>query len=285
MKKLDRTKTVYKLVLFALFLSLFSNSVFATKKVVLEDMTLELKKINYNKLGIIIWDQRPMVADQSQPETFLGYRRSYVGIAHPVFMKSKQAFSTLLLKKIKSAYHLQGVEVNIIESSPFEKKEQIKEKIRNYNHNRVLMIKLNKLYFDGVFEIEYVVDVEIQLLNSKGELLFSKYIIEKIPLGSSHIYEKTVPKKLKTIIESLLNENDVVNAIDKKYSEINVNQLEEYDLIITKEGEEIESKIIEINQSSINYKLHRNLDGPVMIINISEVFMIKYKNGDKKVFK
>jgi len=278
-------KTVSKLLISILVFSSFSNNVFAGK-IPLEDMKLELSIINYNKLGILIWDQRPMVADQSQQESFLGYRRAIVGIAYPNFIKSDQSLSTLLLNKIETAYNSQGIKINIIESSPLEKKDQILKKITNSGHNKVLLLKLNKLYFDGVLKIEYVVDIELQVLNSKGELLFDKNIIEKIPMGSSSKYKKTVPKTLKGIIENLLNANDVVNAINKEDSKINDNETtDKYDVIITKQGEEIVSKITEIDMNFIKYKPLSNLDGPIRNISISEVFMIKYKNGVKEVFK
>jgi len=270
-------KTVSRLLLSILFISSFSNIVFAGK-VPLEKMELELSKINYDELGILIWDQRPMVVDKSQAESFLGYTRAIIGIAYPQFIKSGQGLSILLQNKIKTAYNSQGVKTNIIVSSPFEKEDQILEKISNYGHNKVLLLKLNKLYIDGVVKIEYVVDIELQLLNSKGELLFRKNIVKNIPMGSSSKFKKTVPVTLKKITENLLNAKDVVDAINNKPSD-------KYDLIITNQGEEIESKIIEINVDIIKYKMFSNLDGPIRVIRISEVFMIKYKNGDKEVFK
>ena len=146
---ISKLKTVSSLLLSILFISSFSNNIIAGE-IPLENMELVLSKINYDELGILIWDQRSMVADQSQAEAFLGYRRAIVGIAYPNFIKSGQGLSILLQNKIKTAYNLQGVKINVIESTPFEKKDQILKKITNYGHNKVLLLKLNKLYFDGV---------------------------------------------------------------------------------------------------------------------------------------
>lgn len=57
------------------------------------------------------------------------------------------------------------------------------------------------------------------------------------------------------------------------------------DLIIFKNGDELKSKVIEINEREIKYKRCDNLDGPLITVNKSDVFMIKYSNGTKEVFK
>ncbi len=56
------------------------------------------------------------------------------------------------------------------------------------------------------------------------------------------------------------------------------------DLIILKNGDEIKSKVEEINQENIKYKKFENLTGPLYTLDIYEIFMIKYENGTKDVF-
>lgn len=55
------------------------------------------------------------------------------------------------------------------------------------------------------------------------------------------------------------------------------------DVIILKSGDEIKSKVLEINDREIKYKRFDNLDGPVISTLKTEVFMIKYQNGTKEV--
>ena len=62
------------------------------------------------------------------------------------------------------------------------------------------------------------------------------------------------------------------------------NQLFSQDLIIKKNGDEIESVVVEITESNIKYRKYTNSDGPIYSILKSEVFMIKYKNGEKDIF-
>ncbi|PJA07179.1 MAG: hypothetical protein COX70_08010 [Flavobacteriales bacterium CG_4_10_14_0_2_um_filter_32_8] len=57
------------------------------------------------------------------------------------------------------------------------------------------------------------------------------------------------------------------------------------DIILKKSGDEIKAKVIEVNIDNIKYKVFENIDGPIYTISKTEVFMIKYQNGSKDVFK
>ena len=56
-----------------------------------------------------------------------------------------------------------------------------------------------------------------------------------------------------------------------------------FDVIILKNGNEINSKIIEITLSEIKYKKIDNIDGPTITFPKSDVLMIKYANGTKDI--
>ena len=60
----------------------------------------------------------------------------------------------------------------------------------------------------------------------------------------------------------------------------------EFDVMIKENGEEITNvKVVEITPIEIKYKKGNNLDGPTYSIAKSDVFMIKYANGEKEVFE
>lgn len=56
------------------------------------------------------------------------------------------------------------------------------------------------------------------------------------------------------------------------------------DVIIFKNGDEVNSKVLEVSTDQIKYKKWGNIDGPSYSLSKNEVFMIKYKNGTKDVF-
>jgi len=63
-----------------------------------------------------------------------------------------------------------------------------------------------------------------------------------------------------------------------------VNNVMSQDIITNKNGDEIKSKVLEITQTEIKYKKIGNANGPTYTIPKSDVFMIKYENGEKDVF-
>jgi hypothetical protein len=56
------------------------------------------------------------------------------------------------------------------------------------------------------------------------------------------------------------------------------------DVIIKSNGEEIKSKILEVNQNEVKYKIFDYQSGPSYTISKSDIFMIRYENGTKDVF-
>ncbi|MFN3446946.1 MAG: hypothetical protein ACK44D_14505 [Bacteroidia bacterium] len=57
------------------------------------------------------------------------------------------------------------------------------------------------------------------------------------------------------------------------------------DLIIKKNGEDIQAKVIEINNNEIKFKKYDNQNGPLYTVPKNEVLLIRYENGAKDVFK
>lgn len=55
------------------------------------------------------------------------------------------------------------------------------------------------------------------------------------------------------------------------------------DLILKKNADEIQAKVLKVSDTQIEYKKWDNLDGPIYTIPSSEVFIIKYQNGTKDV--
>lgn len=56
------------------------------------------------------------------------------------------------------------------------------------------------------------------------------------------------------------------------------------DVILLKNGAEINAKVEQINDNDVKYRKPDNLNGPVYTVLKSEIFMIKYSNGTKDTF-
>lgn len=57
------------------------------------------------------------------------------------------------------------------------------------------------------------------------------------------------------------------------------------DLLVYKNGDEQKVKVLEINTGDVKYKKWDNQQGPTYTVLKSELFMVKYQNGSKDVFK
>lgn len=57
------------------------------------------------------------------------------------------------------------------------------------------------------------------------------------------------------------------------------------DVLIKRNGDELEVKVQEITLEEVKYKRFDNLEGPIISVAKADVFMIKYENGTKELFK
>ncbi len=89
--------------------------------------------------------------------------------------------------------------------------------------------------------------------------------------GSKTIQNKTMKTKLLIILITLLHTIPYL--------------LSAQDVILRKNGDEISAKITEITLEEVKYKKFSNPSGPVYTEPLSELFMIKYENGDKDLFE
>lgn len=57
------------------------------------------------------------------------------------------------------------------------------------------------------------------------------------------------------------------------------------DILVYKNGDEVKAKVLEVNTADVKYKKWENQSGPTYTVLKSELFMVKYQNGEKDVFK
>lgn len=55
------------------------------------------------------------------------------------------------------------------------------------------------------------------------------------------------------------------------------------DILFMQNGEELETKIIEVNSSQVKYKMYNDLEGPIYIVNRADAFKIKYASGSESL--
>ena len=60
--------------------------------------------------------------------------------------------------------------------------------------------------------------------------------------------------------------------------------LKAQDIIVTKEGKDIQAKVLEITETEIKYLDFENQEGPTYVLNKTNVLLIRYENGKNEVF-
>lgn len=56
------------------------------------------------------------------------------------------------------------------------------------------------------------------------------------------------------------------------------------DIITLNNGDEITAKVIKISDTEIEYKQWSNQEGPIYAKSLEDIFMVKFENGEKKIF-
>lgn len=87
------------------------------------------------------------------------------------------------------------------------------------------------------------------------------------------------------LLASATNKTDEEVIFIKKKKSIDFVFNKECDIILKRDGSEIEAKVIEVGINEIKYKKCDNLAGPTYVLLKNDVFMINYPNGQKDIFK
>ena len=65
---------------------------------------------------------------------------------------------------------------------------------------------------------------------------------------------------------------------------IGIYSISAQDIIVLRNGNVIEARVLEISPAEIKYKRFEHLDGPIIVIFLSNVLSIKYENGTIQIF-
>lgn len=101
--------------------------------------------------------------------------------------------------------------------------------------------------------------------------------------GSNFMNRKALSPITRSISQTLQNTGTAL-PYKKKLLRNEADSLIACDILTLNTGQDIEVKVIEVGTTIIKYRRCDNLDGPIVSINKSEAFMIKYPNGQKDVF-
>lgn len=95
------------------------------------------------------------------------------------------------------------------------------------------------------------------------------------------IISDKLPEHNSYLLADAKNETAILKPAQKNYLLLN----DSCDEIIFMDGREVKVKINEVGLDEIKYKRCNMPDGPLYVVKKTEIFMVKYANGTKEVFK
>lgn len=108
------------------------------------------------------------------------------------------------------------------------------------------------------------------------------------PLKNEIRSENLVTKPLVFSLEDKFQaslDNSIQLLKISKYPTFITEKEDSCDIIFLRNGDEVSAKVLEISPIEVKYKKCNLPDGPLYIVKKSDVFMVKYLNGTKEVFK
>jgi len=97
-------------------------------------------------------------------------------------------------------------------------------------------------------------------------------VMEAETIQKNGVCPKTLKSRINVLMMSLLLMLSYVGTMQAQ------------DIIIKMNGNEIEAIVLEVGTNDVKYKKFDHRNGPTYYIRKSEIFMIKYEDGDKDVF-
>ena len=97
-------------------------------------------------------------------------------------------------------------------------------------------------------------------------------VVNETPIGT----ETSTSKQKSNVTSPIALNPQIEKSKSQKRFLVSV---EECDIIYFKNGKEVMGKVLEIGETQLKYKACENLDGPVIVLNKSEIYLIRYPNG------
>ena len=292
------------LLFFLIYLILFISGCAISRKVDYRETDFTLTNITTPSIAIAIWDQRPQVVDGSRKSNFVGYMRAGVGIAYPMGTKSGAPFVNEISQEIVQAFNKSDIKSTIVKTLADESYNNILKNLIQQNANKLILIKCIELHTDGYARHALLYNLDVYIYNSTGVEIVKKNFSGKNDVIRGN-YKRAMPGTLSELLEEVFDDTSIKSAMNQtnngthikmktvapdisgieQNNSIVTNKDTEYDIIYMLDGTEIKASVIEITDNVIKYKKIEQINGPIRNVNVSDVFIIIYKDGTREVFK
>ena len=192
----------------------------AKRKVQYANLKMNLSEIKTKKISLSLLDQREAVIDGSRKPDFVGYMRSNAGIAFPIKTESENNFMTDLSSNIVNSLSRFDINANNIITSHTENEKEVKSKLFTTEDDKKILFIFDELHTDG-YAIQLLhYKINIFIYGKNNELLKYKVYDGERKLGGTVAwgagpYKKYMPEAIVKLFEEILNDNEILTAINK----------------------------------------------------------------------
>lgn len=194
-------------------------------KYMIDDVQAQLEATGEYPVVVASWDQRQFIVDKKSPDTYVGRVRGRYGIPFNATTLGGLPFADAVSQSICKALIRKGFKATPI-SVPFDLTEKaVRERILSNKEDRALFVTIRQWESDSFMNLNVGYDFSVEVIARDGTLLATAQAKEDIKVPgriwkrSLKMSKKEVPNILKKAIESLLNNPEVVKALDSKHIE------------------------------------------------------------------
>ena len=168
--------------------------------------------------AVAVQDHRPYIIDHDKDEDFVGLQRGGFGNPFDVTTKSGKPLATDIRNVIISALKKLDINATPVDIKPTMPEANAKQALLAAGTDRALFLRMDEWKADTYANTALHYDMHLSVLDRQGGLLAESSQVGEDNLGGSawnppaHA-ESAVPVAFKRILENLLNDPKIVNAL------------------------------------------------------------------------
>jgi uncharacterized lipoprotein YajG len=168
-------------------------------------------------ISIATWDQREQVKNGSRNPDFVGYTRSAVGIAYPMGTKSGNSLAQDMTASIASSLRESGSKIAMVQTSMKDSRTMILNKLTKSKSATNILLKCNEFHTDGYGAQSLMFNIDVIVLDDKGNVIQEKQFAGKRKLGGSAFwgpgkFKTYMPAAFKTLVEEIFSDKEILNS-------------------------------------------------------------------------
>ncbi len=177
---------------------------------------LEIATEDQVAVGVV--DQRPYVVSGRNTPEWVGLQRSGVGIPYGVHTKSDKPLAHDMTDAITGALTAKGVQAEAVYLQPSATRQPGIDALVATGAGKSILISFLQWKSDTYTNVALIYDASAEVFDDKGQSLAKSAVAGKDDLGGDFINppghaEKAVPEETRKIIEKLLNDPKIVQAL------------------------------------------------------------------------